>query len=280
MHFGERIAERRKELLMTEHQLAEKAHFTVAEIRAFESDERMPDVFQMLTLADALKIRLRELVDREELALTPLSLKEQFFGDPNMFNKLKGFAEAEGLAQTRSALFFAREMHEGQYRKPSQYSSTIKVPYIVHPLTMACHAHALGIRNDAVLATALLHDVCEDCGIDPPELPFSSEVREAVSLLTKPDKMTPDMNEIYYRNISYNSTAAIVKALDRCNNVSTMMLGFPKHRVLKYIDETQRYVFPLLDFIKEHYLEYNDAVFVIKYQIMSILQSAKAAIIW
>ena len=59
-----------------------------------------------------------------------------------------------------------------------------------------------------------------------------------------------------------------------------VMLGFPKHRVLKYIDETQRYVFPLLDFIKEHYLEYNDAVFVIKYQITSILQSAKAAILW
>ena len=219
------------------------------------------------------------VMEEKGLSICSFCIYVLFFCDPNMFNKLKGFADAEGLTQTRSALFFAREMHEGQYRSPSQYSKE-KIPYIVHPLTMACHAHALGIRNDAVLAAALLHDVCEDCGIDPPYLPFSSEVREAVSLLTKPGPMTPELTELYYRNISYNSTAAIVKALDRCNNVSTMMLGFPKSRVLKYIDETQRYVFPLLDFIKEHYLEYNDAVFVIKYQITSILQSAKAAILW
>lgn len=279
MHFGERITERRLEQGLTREQLADRMNLTPEEIKAFETGKRKPDVFQMLALSDALRVRLRDLIGKKELARTPLSIKDQFFGDPNMFNKLKSFADAEGLTQTRSALFFAREMHEGQYRSPSHYSKE-KIPYFVHPLTMACHAHALGIRNDAVLAAALLHDVCEDCGIDPPYLPFSSEVREAVSLLTKPGPMTPELTEIYYRNISYNSTAAIVKALDRCNNVSTMMLGFPKHRVLKYIDETQRYVFPLLDFIKEHYLEYNDAVFVIKYQITSILQSAKAAILW
>ena len=150
MHFGERITERRLEQGLTREQLADRMNLTPEEIKAFETGKRKPDVFQMLALSDALRVRLRDLIGKKELARTPLSIKDQFFGDPNMFNKLKSFADAEGLTQTRSALFFAREMHEGQYRSPSQYSKE-KIPYIVHPLTMACHAHALGIRNDAVL---------------------------------------------------------------------------------------------------------------------------------
>ena len=109
MHFGEKIAERRKELQMTQEQLADRMNLSVEEIRAFEAGRRRPDVFQMLAVSDALRIRLREMIGKKELARTPLSIKDQFFGDPNMFNKLKGFADAEGLTQTRSALFFARE---------------------------------------------------------------------------------------------------------------------------------------------------------------------------
>ena len=279
MHFGKIITERRQELKMTREQLASKAHLFPDEVARIEAEEFIPDVFQTVALADALQLHMRTLLTGMPVDRTPLEVKDQFFGENNMFKKLKGFADAEGLRQTLSALYYAREMHAGQYRMPSIYSGA-KVPYIVHPLMMACHAHALGIRSDPVLAVTLLHDVCEDCGIEPHELPFSSEVREAVSLLTKPENMTPEMAEDYFRGISFNSTAAIVKALDRCNNVSTMMLGFPKQKVLRYIDETQRYIIPLLDFIKEHYLEYNDAVFVIKYQIHSSLQSAKAAILW
>ena len=56
--------------------------------------------------------------------------------------------------------------HEGQQRKSGE-------PYIVHPLTMACNALALGIRDDKVVATILLHDVCEDCDVSLKELPIS-----------------------------------------------------------------------------------------------------------
>ena len=172
-----------------------------------------------------------------------------------------------------------RRLRDGETQKPARKTSVFSeesVPYIVHPFIMACHAHALGIRDDAVLATVLLHDICEDCGIAPDELPFSPEVREAVRLLTRTE---PEDLDAYFSAIAANSTASIVKALDRCNNVSTMMLGFSTEGIIEYVDETQKYVIPLLDHIKKEYTQYYDAVFVLKYQILSVLESAKATIL-
>ena len=42
-----------------------------------------------------------------------------------------------------------------------------------------------------------------------------------------------------------------------------------------YVRETEEYGYPLFDYIQEHYLEYNDAIFVIKYQVMSLLETVK-----
>ena len=52
---------------------------------------------------------------------------------------------------------------------------------------MACHALAMGLEEDELLAAILLHDVCEDCGVPPGELPVCEEVRRIVALVTKPE---------------------------------------------------------------------------------------------
>lgn len=49
---------------------------------------------------------------------------------------------------------------------------------------MACNALSMEIRDDAVIATILLHDVCEDCGVALSELPVNAAVRRAVELMT------------------------------------------------------------------------------------------------
>ena len=75
-----------------------------------------------------------------------------------MYTYIRGFATGAKMSETLKALSFAREKHDGQFRKSGD-------PYIVHPLTMACNALSLGIRDDEVIATILLHDVCEDCSV-------------------------------------------------------------------------------------------------------------------
>ena len=202
----------------------------------------------------------------------------QFFSVPNMIGKLKEFAEAEGLRETERAIDYAARAHEGQVRKASAFSET-PVPYIVHPLIMACHAHALGIHDDAVLAVTLLHDVCEDCGVAPEELPFSEAVRRPVALLTKDREYDAGRAAAYYEAISGDPTASIVKVIDRCNNISTMMLSMSYARASSYIDETETFVLPLIDVIKARWTQYYDAVYILKYHMLSVLESAKAAIL-
>ena len=102
------------------------------------------------------------------------------------------------------------------------------------------------------------------------------EGREAVGLLTK---TTFKKRSVQYAALAQNSTAAIVKAIDRCNNISTMMTSFPKDKIVRYVQETEKYVMPMLDTIKKEYAEYYDAIFLLKYQMLSVLESVKAAIL-
>ena len=63
--------------------------------------------------------------------------------------------------------------------------------------------------------------------------------------------------------------------IDRCNNVSTMAQTFNDKKLAEYIDETETYVFPVLSKIKRTWPEYNNAVFLVKYQMLSVLESLK-----
>ena len=181
---------------------------------------------------------------------------------------LKGKFNSGEFSQALKALSFAKKMHEGQYRKPKD----LKIPYINHPLTMACHVLAMGLEDDALLAAVLLHDVCEDCGVEPSELPVDPDVQHVVALVTK---SAHGFNErAYYKAISENPMAAMVKCLDRCNNLSGMAAGFSVERMRDYIEETERYYPTLLDVIKEQ-PEYNNAAWLLSYQIRSLLLATK-----
>ncbi|MBR4436538.1 MAG: bifunctional (p)ppGpp synthetase/guanosine-3',5'-bis(diphosphate) 3'-pyrophosphohydrolase, partial [Spirochaetales bacterium] len=58
------------------------------------------------------------------------------------------------------AIIFAAKAHEGQMRKFS------KTPYILHPLEVA-GIIATMTDDQKVMAAGVLHDVIEDCGVDP-----------------------------------------------------------------------------------------------------------------
>ena len=171
------------------------------------------------------------------------------------------------MHQTLSVLPYVRELHKNQVRKGKD-----KVPYIYHPLLIACHALALGLDDDNIVSAALLHDVCEDCGIEAAELPVNDVTKEAVILLTK----TEDIDkEQYYQKISQNMIATMVKLLDRCNNVSGMAAAFSKDKLVEYIKETENMVYPLMQKAKNEYPMYSNQIFLIKYHMLSVIEAIK-----
>ena len=196
------------------------------------------------------------------------------YNHEKMFTYIKGFATGAGMKETLKALSYAREKHCGQMRKSGQ-------PYIVHPLTMACDAISMGIKDDAVVATILLHDVCEDCGVNPNELPVSDTVKHAVDLMTF-RVMEGETKEIaknrYYNRLMESREAALTKLIDRCHNVSSMAGTFSVKKLKSYIEETRHYVLPLLRKVKNQYPEDSDILFVLKYHSVSVVDSIEATI--
>jgi (p)ppGpp synthase/HD superfamily hydrolase len=206
-----------------------------------------------------------------------LSLRERMFPEQHMFESLERIAAEEPLPETKKALYYMKQKHEGQYRKKLPFTEA-NVPYIIHPLMMACHARAMGFHDDHLLATILLHDVCEDCGVDPEELPFDGEVREAVRLLSfvhPKGKSEEEAKKEYYARIAENPIASVVKIIDRCNNLSTMAAAFTEEKMLAYIRETERYTLPLIRALNGK-PSYRDAAFLLRYHTLSVMESVKA----
>ena len=278
--FGRNVKTRRKELGLSMQDFADAILISRQAVSRWESQNNpsLPDQGLLPRIAEVLHTYVDALLGSPDRP--SWIVRERIFSEEHMYTKLRTFAMCEKLDLFFGALAYAREKHEAQTRKPGKYTAgnATEIPYIIHPLMMACHAHALGIRDDEVLASIMLHDVCEDCGVRVEELPFPESVQKIVALLTKDPEHKHDQgyDAGYYGAIMQNPKAAIVKALDRCNNVATMAGAFSQEKLTEYITETERYGYPLFDYIKEHYLQYNDAIFVIKYQVMSLIETVKA----
>lgn len=196
-------------------------------------------------------------------------MSNSIFNADKMYTYIRGYASALEMQQTLRALAFAREKHNGQTRKSGD-------PYIIHPLTMACNALSLGIKDDNVIATILLHDVCEDCGVSLKDLPVSDRVRHGVELMTFSvmDGETKDTAKIrYYNMLPSCKEAAYTKLIDRCHNVSTMAGAFSREKLIAYIEETRKFVLPMIRKVKEKYPDDTDVLFVLKYHIVSVVDA-------
>lgn len=191
----------------------------------------------------------------------------------HLYSFVEKYAKQYHLSQTLVALPYGKKMHDGQYRKGKE-----KYPYYCHPLKMACHAIAIGIQDDDIMAASLLHDVCEDCGVAPEDLPVGEKVKEIVAFLTRDfeAEMKSEENEkSYYDNILNHKETLLVKLLDRCNNVSEMSVGFTDERMERYISKTEKWFYPMMEQGLLLYPEYEREIFLIQYHMTSVMDAAK-----
>ncbi len=275
---GERIATARKKAGLTQKGLAEKLGVTAQAVSKWENGRNLPDIENLMQIAETVNVPYSSLlIEKGSMGNSTFTIRDRLFHEENMFTRVKAFSLSENLTETYRALQYMRERHEGQFRKQGKFTAA-QVKYINHPLLMACQARALGVRDDALLAAILLHDVVEDTGVSSAQLPFSDEVREIVELVTfsVPEGLSKQQaKETYYAKIQGNGKACLLKVIDRCNNVSTMAGSFSREKLAAYIEETETFILPLLKVLKEQYPQYSDMVFLVKYQILSVLETVK-----
>ena len=266
MSLGNNIRTLREEKQMTQERLAEQLGVSFQAVSSWEREEYNPDLERLMAMTRIFDVSLSSLVEEK----MDLKTTKAIYDCQHMKTFVKTSAKNLGLSNTLKALDFAEKAHEGQDRKNSD------IPYIYHPLNLACHGLAMKIHKDEVIAACLLHDVIEDCHKQLSDLPVNDETRHLVDLMTheKDDSRRQQIMEEYYRRLAENPDGALIKCLDRCNNLTTMAWGLSRERIYRMIRETEQYIIPLLKVIKST-AEYNDAAWLLQYQMESMLDIYK-----
>ena len=187
------------------------------------------------------------------LPIHPLLSDAGVLYDPHQqWARLSDRIRDEDREQLGNAFRLALRAHAMQWRKTAQDAPPI--PYIVHPVRVAC-VLALEWNVDApdALATALLHDVLEDCPPDR-QLEYSDEIERisgtqvarAVWALTKPSlpQAVPAETKArrdaeYFRVVrTADSWVRLVKCADRVDNLRDALLWGDRAFWAKYSSET------------------------------------------
>lgn len=268
MSLGSNIKQYREEQKLTQEHVADKLGVTFQAVSSWERDEYKPDTKKLILLAELFDVSVSALVEDKTSAF---STTNTIYNWEHMKTFVKTTAKTLGLKNTLKAIEFASEAHKGQKRKKSD------VPYIYHPLNIACHLLAMNITEDEVIAAGLLHDVLEDCSKTAEELPVTDEIKELVNILTH-EKTTEETRDkvmkAHYKAIAGNPKASLIKCVDRCNNLTTMAWGLSRDRIIRMIKETEEYYPKLLKVIKDT-PEYNNAAWLLQYQMESMLDIYK-----
>ena len=190
------------------------------------------------------------------------------YDEVKMYTRLLSQFEVLNMTESIRALKFAREKHKGKTRKSTGQS------YIVHPLSMASIAMAMGLQDDNLIAVIILHDVIEESPtIKLKDLPVNDIVKHGVKrmTITKLEGETKTQAKVrYFQELLDDKNAIITKAIDRYVNLSTMAGVFKSNDIKKNIIETDQLLMPILRSAKEQYPELTPTLFLLRCMIRGI----------
>jgi (p)ppGpp synthase/HD superfamily hydrolase len=129
---------------------------------------------------------------------------------------------------TRDALAFAGERHAGQRRDVDD------LPFVTHPVEVACLLHEAGY-SDEVVAAGVLHDVLEDTDAERSELEtrFGSRVAELVAAVSDDPAIEDDIERkaaLRQQVARAGEYAAVVFAADKVSKAREMRVRVSRGR--------------------------------------------------
>lgn len=138
-------------------------------------------------------------------------------------------------------------------------------PESQHQLEIALYIITLkAVANEELaIVAALLHDLVEDTEVSKEELIsiFGESVYDIVWRLTKKHKGVNKSTEEYYATLATCPVASVVKGSDRIHNVQSMVGVFSKEKQIKYLQEVDDFVLPMIKEAKTNFPEQTHAYF-------------------
>jgi (p)ppGpp synthase/HD superfamily hydrolase len=123
---------------------------------------------------------------------------------------------------TRDALAFASQRHAGQTREIDS------IPFVTHPIEVACLLHEAGY-SDEVVAAGVLHDVIEDTPVERSDLErrFGAEVAALVAAVSDDPTIEDDVERkaaLRRQVAGAGPSAAVIFAADKVSKAREMRL--------------------------------------------------------
>ncbi len=168
--------------------------------------------------------------------MSSLSKNKEEVTIEEIISKAREYIEDEEQIHTiEKAYLFAREKHEGQFRKSGE-------AYIYHPMNVALILISVYADYETISA-GLLHDVLEDCDCTMEEMEeaFGTSIAKLVQGVSKLSKINfSTENEYlidYYKKIivgmSEDVRVIIIKLADRLHNMRTLWAIPPERQKVK-----------------------------------------------
>jgi (p)ppGpp synthase/HD superfamily hydrolase len=163
---------------------------------------------------------------------------------------LRGYFSGAKLFKALEALEVASEIHNGMRKDgvTPEFQHQLEICEILMPFSEKMDRDTA----DRLFFAAISHDIMEDY---PPShyshLKYLKE-NEDCYLLDKSGKSTHD----YYVDLPDSAVASMVKAADRVHNIESMAGVFSPEKIKKYIEETRKYVLPMMKTARRQHPEY------------------------
>ena len=185
------------------------------------------------------------------------------FNHSQRLETLETYIASHDMDRAKIALQLVQQIHTG-FRKDGS------TPNWDHPVSVALLAIEIYGPNEDAILVALLHDTPEDTGTHPAVLAclFGSYVGQCTGRLTKCFRGKDIDEEIVFAAISSDQLSAVIKALDRVHNLSTMNGAFSDDKKIEYIHESKNHIFPMLD------AAFKDVISIVHIRTSAMLKNA------
>lgn len=171
------------------------------------------------------------------------------------------------------ALELAKKFHVG-FRKDGT------TPELYHPLALVFYLKTVykSLRYpEECITVGLIHDLGEDYGIteDYVEEKYGSLTAHAFWKMTKKTDSLKKNTEAYYNSLAEDPISSIVKAADRIHNHQSMVGVFSDKKIEEYINESYRYVLPMIKKARRNFPHQEPAYENAKHILLSQIELIK-----
>lgn len=228
--------------------------------------------------SDAIEIMLNSIIADVEIVATLLDMQDAIADENEHFERTFLFIEEysrNGMPNTHKALYIARKFHAGQTRTSGD-------SFLIHPLRVCSYLISIGIPDDILCATMLLHEIPRRTEKEKGyellrEFEIDEEVIELVWRIPKKEGCNASELTEYYNELRKDWRAIIGRLANKAHTCTKMAtLSFEQKK--EYIRETREEVVPMCDYAVSRYPEYANQIDIMKHHVTTICNIVEALI--